>query len=150
MTEILSLRWDSIDKDRGIARLPDSKTGPKLLFFPEQAIVLLEQVRIRLEKEHWASPFVLPGDRPLKHFQGLFQPWRRIRAIARLESLRIHDLRHVFASTAVSAGDSLYIVGRILGHRQPATTQRCAHLDVAPVQAVVNRTAKRLSKYLAL
>jgi integrase len=148
MTEILSLRWDWIDKGRGVAHLPDSKTGPKLLFLPELAMVLLEEIDARVRKHCPTSPFVLPGDRPGTHFQGLFYPWRRIRAIARLNDLRIHDLRHVFASTAVSAGDSLYIVGKILGHRQASTTQRYAHLAVGPVREVVNRTAEHLSRYV--
>jgi integrase len=148
MTEILSLRWDWIDKGRGVAHLPDSKTGPKLLFLPELAMVLLEDLHAHVRKHYPTSPFVLPGDKLGTHFQGLFYPWRRVRAIARLNDLRIHDLRHVFASTAVSAGDSLYIVGKILGHRQASTTQRYAHLAVGPVREVVNRTAERLARYV--
>jgi integrase len=146
MTEILSLRWDWIDKGRGVGRLPDSKTGPKLLFLPQRAMFILEELSNRIHVEYPGSPFVLPGDRPWSHFQGLFHPWRRVRTIARLNDLRIHDLRHVFASTAVSAGDSLYMVGRILGHRQPSTTQRYAHLSIGPVLEVANRTASRLAK----
>lgn len=148
MTEILSLRWGWIDRGRGVARLPDSKTGPKLLFLPERAMVILEELETRVKKECPNSPFVLPGDRPFTHFQGLFHPWQRIRTVAGLEDLRIHDLRHVFASTAVSAGDSLYMVGKILGHRQSATTQRYAHLAIEPVREVVNRTADRLVQYI--
>ncbi len=144
MTEVLSLQWDWIDKTRGVARLPDSKTGPKLLYLPEIAILLLDKLKTRVDNEHRGSPFVLPGDRSTTHFQGLFPPWQRIRSIARLNALRIHDLRHVFASTAVSAGDSLYMVGKILGHRQPSTTQRYAHLAIGPVRDVVNRTAEQL------
>ena len=147
MTEVLSLRWDWIDWGRGVGRLSGSKTGPKLLYIPARAMSILEGVRNRAQKEHPESPFVLPGDRSRKHFQGLFYPWLRIRTIARLGDLRIHDLRHVFASTAVSAGDSLYIVGKILGHRQLSTTQRYAHLALKPIQEVANRTAERLVQY---
>jgi integrase len=148
MTEILSLRWDWIDNRLGIARLPDSKSGPKLLYLPETAMLLLEEIKKRVLKDHPTSPFVLPGKTDSAFFQGLFHPWRRIRALAKLHDLRIHDLRHVYASTAVSEGDSLYIVGRILGHRQLSTTERYAHLAIGPVREVANRTATKLSRFL--
>jgi integrase len=148
MTEILSLRWAWIDKRLGVARLPDSKTGPKILYLPELVTPLLEETRKRGTEEYPYSPFVLPGNRAPTHFQGLFHPWRRIRAVAGLHDLRIHDLRHVYASTAVSDGDSLYIVGRILGHKRSSTTERYAHLAIGPVRAVANRTATKLAQFL--
>ena len=148
MTEVLSLRWDWIDNRLGIARLPDSKSGPKLLYLPERAMLLLGDLRKRASKEYPNSPFVLPGNRATTCFQGLFHPWRRIRGLAGLHDLRIHDLRHVYASTAVSQGDSLYIVGRILGHRQLSTTERYAHLAIGPVREVANRTAAKLARFL--
>jgi integrase len=148
MTEVLSLRWSWIDSRLGIARLPDSKTGPKLLYLPEHAMLVLGELRKRVTKEYPNSPFVLPGNRPSTCFQGLFHPWSRIRFLAGLHDLRIHDLRHVYASTAVSEGDSLYIVGRILGHRQLSTTERYAHLAIGPVREVANRTAAKLARFL--
>jgi integrase len=148
MTEVLSLRWDSIDKKLGIARLSDSKTGLKYLYLPPQVISILDGIKDCRPQNHLPSPFVLPGDRPCTHFQGLFQPWQRIRAIAELPQLRIHDLRHAFASTAVAGGDSLYIVGRILGHRRISTTERYAHLAVSPTLDVASRTANKLAQFL--
>lgn len=147
--EILSLRWSWIDWRLKVARLPDSKTGPKILFLPEPAVQLLVTLKERVNCEYPSSPFVLPGDRASTHFQGLFNAWQRIRTVARLEDLRIHDLRHVYASTAISSGDSLYIVGRILGHRQQATTERYAHLALEPVREVANRTAAKLAHLLS-
>jgi integrase len=149
LNEILKLRWSWIDWQLGIARLPDSKTGPKTLFLPQTAIALLKRLKLRVQRDYPSSPFVLPGDRVSSNFQGLFPAWHRIRIIARLKDLRIHDLRHVYASTAVAGGDSLYIVGRILGHRRPETTQRYAHLAVDPVRQVANRTAIKLAELLA-
>jgi integrase len=146
--EILTLRWSWIDWRLGIARLPDSKTGPKTLFLPEPALRLLEQLKARVQREYPRSPFVLPGDRVATNFQGLFGAWQRIRTIARLKDLRLHDLRHVYASTAVASGDSLYIVGRILGHRRSETTERYAHLAIDPVRQVANRTAAKLASFL--
>jgi integrase len=148
MNEILTLRWSWIDWQLGIARLPDSKTGPKTLYLPEPALQLLEEVKARVRRDCPRSPFVLPGDRGTTNFQGLFHPWQRIRTIARLTNLRLHDLRHVYASTAVAGGDSLYIVGRILGHRRSETTQRYAHLAIDPIRQVANRTAFKLASIL--
>jgi integrase len=148
MNEVLTLRWSWIDWRLGIARLPDSKTGPKTLFLPEPALRLLEELKVRVQCDYPRSPFVLPGDRITTNFQGLFGAWHRIRTVARLNDLRLHDLRHVYASTAVASGDSLYIVGRILGHRRSETTERYAHLAIEPVRQVANRTAAKLAGLL--
>jgi integrase len=122
LNEILSLRWAWIDVAQGVARLPDSKTGAKNLYLPPGALAILEGLP-RLA----GNPHVLPGDRPGAAFVGIQKPWQRIRALAGLPDLRIHDLRHSFASVAVAGGDSLFIVGKILGHRQASTTERYAH-----------------------
>lgn len=139
VSEILTLRWEWIDATRGVARLPDSKTGAKTLYLPPPALAVLEHLP-RLA----SNPHVLFGDRPGGHLVGLAKPWQRIRAAAELPDLRLHDLRHTFASSAVAAGDSLFIVGKLLGHRNAATTERYAHLAPDPVQAVAERTAERL------
>jgi integrase len=148
MTEVLSLRWAWIDWNLGIAHLPDSKTGPKTLFLPEPVRKILREIEPRVARHFPESPYVLPGNRTGTHFQGLQGAWQRIRTVARLKDLRIHDLRHTYASTAVARGDSLYIVGRILGHRQAQTTLRYAHLAVDPVLEVADRTAAKLSSLL--
>ena len=146
--EILTLQWSWIDWRLGVARLPDSKTGPKTLFLPGPASALLEELKAKVQRDYPRSPFVLPGDRVATNFQGLFGAWQRIRTVARLKDLRLHDLRHVYASTAVANGDSLYIVGRILGHRRSETTERYAHLATDPVRQVANRTAEKLAGLL--
>ena len=76
--------------------------------------------------------------------------WGKVRELADLQGLRIHDLRHSFASVAVSGGESLYIVGKILGHRQARTTEVYAHLAPDPVQAVADRAARKISEALRL
>jgi site-specific recombinase XerD len=90
------------------------------------------------------NPFALPGERKGAQFAGIQKAWQRIRHIAGLDDLRIHDLRHGFASVAVQSDESLYLVGRLLGHRQIGTTERYAHLAATPLQAVADRTAERL------
>jgi len=75
--------------------------------------------------------------------------WRKPVKLAGLEGVRLHDLRHGFASFAVADGDSLYLVGKVLGHTQASTTQRYAHLQLDPVRAVADRTSRRLAGALA-
>jgi integrase len=144
LSEILTLRWEWIDAAAGLARLPDSKTGAKNLYLPPGALAVLEAL-----PRMAGNPHVLPGNRPGAPFVGVQKPWQRVRALAGLPDLRLHDLRHSFASTAVAAGDSLFIVGKLLGHRQVSTTERYAHLAPDPAKAVADRTAERLRALLA-
>ncbi len=88
--------------------------------------------------------YVLPGERKGRYFTTVQAPWRRI-LFARLEDLRLDDLRHAYASTALAAGESLYPVGNILGHHRSSTTQRYAHLSLDRVVEVANRTAGRIA-----
>ena len=141
LSEVLGLRWDQLDLQRGIARLSDSKTGSKTIYLTEPALEVLRAIP-RIDN----SPFVLPGDRDGTHYSGVQKAWRRIRALAGLHDVRLHDLRHTHASEAVSAGESLYIVGKILGHSHAATTQRYSHLAEDPIRDAANRTAARLAK----
>jgi integrase len=136
LSEILSLRWEWIDFDRGCLILPDSKTVP--LWAP--ALRALAEL-----PRQEGSPYVLPAERGDGHFVGIQKPWQRVRAAAGLDDVRIHDLRHSFASIAVSGGDSLYLVGKVLGHRQSRTTERYAHLKDDPLRAVANRTSERIA-----
>ena len=91
---------------------------------------------------------VLPGERSGAHMVPPQKAWQRIRRTCALPDVRLHDLRHAFASTAVAAGDSLFIVGKLLGHRQAATTARYSHLAPDPARAVADRTGERLRAML--
>ncbi len=113
LSEILSLRWEWIHFERGCLILPDSKTGAKTVPLGAPALRALAEL-----PRQEGSPYVLPAERGDGHFVGIRKPWQRVRGAAGLEDLRIHDLRHSFASIAVSGGDSLYLVGKVLGHRQ--------------------------------
>ena len=79
------------------------------------------------------------------HLVGLQKVWNEIRRRAGLEDVRLHDLRHSYASTAVASGDSLYLVGKVLGHQQASTTQRYAHLSDDPLRDVADRTARQIA-----
>lgn len=140
LTEILGAKWDYVDFERAVLSLPDSKTGSKEIFLPAPALEVLSKLP-RLE----ANPFVIAGHREGAHLVNLQKPWRRIRKAAELEDVRIHDLRHSFASAAAASGMSLPMIGRLLGHQQAQTTQRYAHLANDPVKAAANVVGERIA-----
>ena len=138
-SEILTLKWEHVDSERGCLRLPDSKTGAKVIPLGAAALEPLSEIP-RIE----GNPYVLPG-REGRYFVGLQKTWERIRRRAGLEDVRLHDLRHSFASMAVAGGDSLYLVGKVLGHQQARTTERYAHLADDPLRAVADKTAGQIA-----
>lgn len=132
MGEIQKLRWEYV---RGnVLALPDSKTGAKRIVLGKEA----REVLAAIEKVP-GNPYVIIGQIAGQHWNDLERPWRRIRAKAGLPDLRIHDLRHSFASFAASAGESLMVIGKLLGHTQPQTTARYAHLAPDPVSDTADR-----------
>lgn len=146
LREILHLRWDQVDLARGVAVLPDSKTGRKVLVLGAPAVSVLEGL-----PRHGA--FVIAG-RQRRNEDGVLvdapradlnRPWSRIRKHAGLFDVRIHDLRHSFASVGASAGLGLFVVGSLLGHKSPATTTRYAHLADGPL----NRASDLISTTIA-
>jgi integrase len=140
LTEILTLRWDYVDLEKAVLRLPDSKTGAKPIYLNDAAIKLLRTI-----PRMAGNPFVIAGRKPGSRLVNLQKPWRRIRAMAGLGDVRIHDLRHSFASVAAGAGMSLPVIGKLLGHSQPVTTARYAHLAADPVRAASNLIGNEIS-----
>jgi integrase len=138
--EILTLKWDHVDPAQGILRLPDSKTGAKVIYLNTSAVELLRAVPRLAE-----NPYVIVGKNPGAHLVEIQKPWRRIRAAAGLQDLRIHDLRHSFAATAAGAGMSLPMIGKLLGHSQPVTTARYAHLAVDPMRAAAELVGTKIT-----
>jgi integrase len=128
LMEIQTLKWDYV-KEEHIA-LPDSKTGARRIPLPLAARNVLAS--LPLVPGH---VYVFPGTVDGKHLTDLERPWRRIRKLAGLEGVRIHDLRHTYASHAVARGMSLPMVGKLLGHTQAQTTMRYAHLADDPIRA---------------
>lgn len=137
-SEILTLQWNWIDWERSCLRLPNSKTGPKVVPLAAAALAILSQLPR-------TSRFVLPAAMGLGHYDGLGKDWRRVREKASLPGVRVHDLRHSFASFAVANGQTLFMVGKILGHRQSRTTEVYAHLAADPLRAAADRTANRIA-----
>jgi integrase len=143
--EALTLRWSYVDFDGECLRLPESKSGAKLVPLGDPAVKLLKSIH-RVEK----CPYVFVGDRPGKHLVGLQKAWKRVKKAAKLDDLRLHDLRHNFISIGASGGESLYILGKVAGHTNAATTQRYAHLQYDPVREAANRIATQISKHVKL
>jgi integrase len=138
--EILTLRWKHVSEEHECLLLPDSKTGRKTIRLNAPALAVLHKIP-RLE----GNPCVICGEKPGRHLVNLEKPWRRIRAAANLDGVRLHDLRHSFASVGASGGQSLVIIGKMLGHSQPATTARYAHLADDPVRAA----SEAIGRYIA-
>jgi integrase len=138
-TEVLSATWDQIDLADGIWTKPGSATKQKT----EHRVPLSAPARHLLERRFHnrdaATPFVFPGPGPRQHRNNIRRDWERICKAAEITGLRIHDLRHSYASQLASAGVGLHIIGGLLGHSQPSTTFRYAHLFDDPLRAATER-----------
>ena len=134
LSEIQKLRWEHVDLEAGELHLPDTKTGGRAVPLAPSAVRLLET----LPRDE-DNPWVIAGKKPDSHLTDLQHPWRRTRARADLEDVRIHDLRHSFASRALALGEGLPMIGKLLGHTQVQTTARYAHLARDTVKASAAR-----------
>ena len=142
-SEFCNLTWREVDLAQGFLRLTKSKVGPRAVPLGDEAISLLASM-----KEAADSEWVFPSRRGTGPIIGLQEVWNSLCAEAALSGLRIHDLRHSFASEAINAGASLFLTGSVLGHRQAATTQQYAHLQSSPVRNVASSTAARIQAAL--
>jgi integrase len=138
--EILSLEWDNLNLEKGVARLQDSKTGFKILKLPTPAVAILDSLP---KISHW----VFPATSASGHQVDLKCAWTHVLHQAGLTGWRIHDLRHAFASVMVNSGASLPVVGKILGHTQVSTTARYAHLEENPAHAAAEKAAALINEY---
>ena len=120
--EIVAIQWSFIDWNRKQVRLPDSKTNtPRTIHLGDAAIEVLKTLpRV--------GPFVIAGAKPGEAYKNLTRAWGTARVYAGLDDVRLHDLRHSYASLAAGRGVSLQMIGKLLGHKVAATTMRYAHL----------------------
>jgi integrase len=141
--EIEGLRWDEVDFQSGYLKLKDSKTGQKMIPLNAGALQVLSE-----QKQIDGTPYVFPAHRGDGVYEGTPKVWKRVKEISGLNDVRMHDLRHSFASVAVSGGASLPIIGALLGHKDSATTQRYAHLSDDPLRAATEAIGRRISAVL--
>jgi len=142
--EVETLRWHEVDFEGGYLRLADSKTGQKTIPLNAGALQVLANI-----SQLNSSPYVFPAHRSDGHYEGTPKVWKLIRSMAGIVDVRLHDLRHSFASIAVSGGASLPIIGALLGHADSATTQRYAHLHDDPLKAASDSIGSKISALMA-
>jgi integrase len=138
LREILHLKWEHVDIERGLLFLADSKTGKKTVVLNAPAMAVLAS----LDQN---GAYIVPGDDPEKPRSDLKRPWRAIARRSGLDGVRLHDLRHTYASFGAGSGLGLPIIGKLLGHSQPATTARYAHLDNDPVRCAAETIGGRIA-----
>ena len=138
--EVLTLRWEDVDLEAGELRLRDAKTGARWVALSPAATRVLAAIP-RLPD----NPWVIAGSRAGGRLANLNALWVVVRWRAGLEDARIHDLRHSFASRALALGESLTMIGKLLGHRQVQTTARYAHLARESVKASAARIAASIA-----
>jgi integrase len=133
-SEITTLKWEDVHLQDKYLYFKDSKTGTKTVPLNPKAIAVLES----LERKNF-NPYVFCGKYPRTHIQEIRKAWEKIRKLADLEDVRLHDLRHSFASFALKQGVDLYTVSKLLGHKNIATTTRYAHLELEHLKEATNK-----------
>ena len=138
--EILRLKWSRVDFVAGELKLEKTKTGRRTVVLSPEAIEVLKGIpRIK------GNPYVIPGQVEGKHLFNLTAPWKAVCRMAELEDMRIHDIRHSFASRALALGESLPAIGKLLGHSRVETTARYAHLGRDTVRAAAVRISESIA-----
>jgi integrase len=141
LREILYLEWSQVDFERGLLFLADSKTGRKTVILNTPAIRVLKGL-------DQVGRYVIKGESESEPKTDLKRPWAAVTRHANLDGLRLHDLRHNFASFGAGGGLGLPIIGRLLGHTQPMTTARYAHLDTDPLRIASEKIAGTIAAAL--
>jgi integrase len=143
-TEIAGLRWSEVNLDRGRLTLPPDRTkaGEKS---GERRIAFGSAARAVLDKRHGSNlAFVFPAHRGEGHIIGLQKAWEKVRVRACLPGVRIHDLRHSYASFAIADGASLFMVAKALGHADTRVTERYSHLQSDALDDLAEAAGRRM------
>ena len=143
-TEVLSAQWSQFDLAKRIWTKPSAHTKQKKtehVPISKVAWKLLTEMKSRSKDD-----FLFPGRDEGDHLKDLKNDWKELCAAAKLEDVRIHDLRHTYASHLVSSGVPLAVVGKLLGHTQSQTTERYAHLAESPLREATDRFGKLMSR----
>ncbi|MBB3931203.1 integrase [Kaistia hirudinis] len=150
LREVLHMRWEWIDFQRGIATLPDSKTGKRSIYLNPPALAVLASLPRQ-------GKFIFPAEREARDIDGgpeekprhdLKRAWNAVRRMAQLDNVRIHDLRHTHASFGAASNLGLQTIGQLLGHAQHKTTLRYAHLSADPLRRASEAIGAQLAEAL--
>lgn len=148
LSEIQKLKWEEVDLANGLILLKTHKSdqhGAKAIPLSQAAIRVLENI-----ERYDGNPYVFTGKKEKEHITDLQRPWRRVRSRAGLDDVRIHDLRHTFASMGISVGGSLPIIGGLLGHRTPQATAVYAHLSADPLRQTTEQVGSVIGVALGI
>jgi integrase len=137
--EILTLKWADVDRQAGLLRLRDSKTGPREIVLSSMALEVLDRIPKQLK-----NPYVIVGERDGSHLVNLAKPWNRIRRQLGFPDVRIHDLRHTVA-TMLARSSPLVVVRDVLGHQQFETTSGYSHSAKDDVRAALNMLSHEIA-----
>jgi integrase len=144
--EILTLKWDAVDLDRGHLRLGDTKTGASIRPLGASAAAVLKELKDKRLKD---NPYVLPGSKKGSHIVDVQRLWYAVRHVAELGDVRLHDLRHSFASVSATDGESMLVLKSLLGHARISTTERYAHLGDDPVKRAADKASGDIAEWLS-
>jgi integrase len=139
LKEIQTLKWQYIQGNT--IQLPDSKTGKKTVYLGSTVVELLASIARAPD-----NPYVIAGANPGEHLTDLQKPWRKVRKLAGIDSVRIHDLRHTFASLGIAKGLTLSEIRTLLGHKDLQSTARYAHLTEKLAHEAAERAASGIKK----
>jgi integrase len=143
LREVLHAKWDWVDIERGMIFLPTSKTGRKTVYLSQAAVELIQGLpRVA------GNPYLFPGEKEGKPRADLKKPWAAVCGAAGIEGVRLHDLRHSFASFGAGESLGLPIIGKLLGHTQTSTTARYSHLDADPMKRAANLIGEKITRAL--
>ena len=142
-SEILTLKWDDIDRVANELRLRDAKSGPRMVPLTPALVKVLDGI-----DRPDGNPWVVPGRKPDTHLVNLDYYWKRVADEAGLKDVRLHDARHSYASRALALGESLSLIGRLLGHSRVATTARYAHLVRDAEKAAAGRVGESIGAHV--
>ena len=142
-SEILTLQWDDIDRVANELRLRDAKSGPRMVPLTPPLVTVLDGI-----DRPDGNPWVIPGRRPNTRLVNLDYYWKRVAAEAGLKDVRLHDTRHSYASRALALGESLSLIGRLLGHSRVTTTARYAHLVRDAEKAAAGRVGESIGAHV--
>ena len=142
LREILNLRWSEVDLTDAVLSLPTSKTGAKQIALSAQAVEVLKALERRCE---FVFPGPLKADGTYSPRTELRRPWKAVASQAELDKVRIHDLRHSYATNAIASGEGIWAVSKLLGHSRIDTTMKYVHLDVHEHKPAADRVSAHIA-----